>query len=126
MMSDDSFYISPKDSHQGGFMKRYLMPALLIMLACLTGLVSAQTPEPTQIMRPTQSPMPTQTSTAAQMPEPTQTPYIIYVVVTATPEPDPAVQPIQIVQDTETPIINRVTEVSGRGFSLDKDYQKQQ
>ena len=94
-------------------MKRYLMPALLIMLACLTGLVSAQTPEPTQIMRPTQSPMPTQTSTAAQMPEPTQTPYIIYVVVTATPEPDPAVQPIQIVQDTETPIINRVTEDPG-------------
>ena len=45
-------------------MKKHILPVLFLMLACLTGIVTAQTPEPTQ------------------------TPYIIYVVVTATPEPE--------------------------------------
>ena len=44
-------------------MRRSIIPILLLVMACLTGIVSAQTLEPTQ------------------------TPYIIYVVVTATPEP---------------------------------------
>ena len=44
-------------------MRRSVLPIILLMLACLTGIVSAQSPEPTQ------------------------TPYVIYVVVTATPEP---------------------------------------
>ena len=57
---------------------------LLLAFAYLTGTVSAQTPEPTQ------------------------TPYIIYVVVTATPTPEPTQVPetIQIVQD-DVPVINR-------------------
>ena len=45
-------------------MKRVILPVLFLLLACLTGIVTAQTPEPTQ------------------------TPYIIYVVITATPEPE--------------------------------------
>lgn len=49
-------------------MKKRIIPALLLMLAILTGTAAAQTPTPTQT------------------PAPTQTPYIIYVVVTATPE----------------------------------------
>ena len=44
-------------------MRRSIIPILLLILACLTGIASAQVTEPTQ------------------------TPYIIYVVVTATPEP---------------------------------------
>ena len=44
-------------------MRRSIIPILLLMLVCLTGIASAQVTEPTQ------------------------TPYIIYVVVTATPEP---------------------------------------
>ena len=75
-------------------MKRHLMLALFLALACLTGFVSAQTPEPTQT------------------PQPTQTPYIIYVVVTATPtpEPEPTVEPIQIVQVEDVPLISRSAE----------------
>ena len=45
-------------------MKRVILPVLFLLLACFTGIVTAQTPEPTQ------------------------TPYIIYVVITATPEPE--------------------------------------
>lgn len=58
-------------------MKRYLIPAMLFLLIFFSGIVSAQTPEPTQ------------------------TPYIIYVVVTATPEPA-VVQTV-----TEVPMIQR-------------------
>ena len=66
-------------------MKRAILPLLLAALAILTGGVSAQTPEPTQ------------------------TPYIIYVVVTATPTPEPTAQNeiIELVQDDNIPVITR-------------------
>lgn len=65
-------------------MKRAMLLMLLLAFAYLTGVVSAQTPEPTQ------------------------TPYIIYVVVTATPTPEqtPVPETIQIVQD-DAPVITR-------------------
>ncbi len=66
-------------------MKKTILPLLLSALAILTGIVSAQTPEPTQ------------------------TPYIIYVVVTATPTPEPTGQSktIELVQDDTIPVITR-------------------
>lgn len=54
-------------------MKKIMIILLLTALACLSGIAAGQN------------------SDAAQTPEPTQTPYIIYVVVTATPEPQQAV-----------------------------------
>ena len=64
-------------------MKRTILPLLLAALAILTGIVSAQTPEPTQ------------------------TPYIIYVVVTATPTPEPTrqIETIELAQDDNIPVI---------------------
>ncbi len=59
-------------------MRRFIFPILLLMLVCLAGLVSAQTSEPTQ------------------------TPYVIYVVVTATPEP--------AAEQAEVPEIQRPSE----------------
>lgn len=59
-------------------MRRSIFPILLLMLACLTGVVSAQVTEPTQ------------------------TPYIVYIVVTATPEP--------AVEQAEVPEIRRPEE----------------
>lgn len=59
-------------------MKRFIFPIILLMLACLAW------------------------NAAAQSAEPTQTPYIIYVVVTATPEP--------AAELTEVPVIQRQEE----------------
>ena len=75
-------------------MKKTILPLLLSALAILTGIVSAQTPEPTQ------------------------TPYIIYVVVTATPTPEPTGQSetIELVQDDTIPVITRPG--SSDGISL--------
>lgn len=72
-------------------MKRAILPLLLAALVILTGLVSAQTPEPTQ------------------------TPYIIYVVVTATPTPGPTFQneSIELIQDDNIPVITRPEESYG-------------
>lgn len=55
-------------------MKRCLIPVILLILAAAVGIVSAQSPEPTQ------------------------TPYIIYVVVTATPEPAPPAEDVTVIQ----------------------------
>ena len=62
-------------------MKRFIFPILLILLMCVAGSISAQSVQPTQ------------------------TPYIIYVVVTATPEPaaeQPEVPEIQKPTEEET------------------------
>ena len=64
-------------------MRRSIIPILLLVMACLTGIVSAQTLEPTQ------------------------TPYIIYVVVTATPEPV-ILEPV--IPEEEVPAIQRPAE----------------
>ncbi|MBQ6505044.1 MAG: hypothetical protein IJI57_14135 [Flexilinea sp.] len=65
-------------------MKKCLIPVLLLLaLVCITGTVFAQTPEPTQ------------------------TPYIIYVVVTATPTPEEEM----IQKVTEAPVAEDVTIV---------------
>ena len=64
-------------------MRRSVLPIILLMLACLTGIVSAQSPEPTQ------------------------TPYVIYVVVTATPTPEEAV----IQKATEAPAEEEISIV---------------
>ena len=76
-------------------MKKCMIPVLLLLaaLVCMTGSVSAQTPEPTQ------------------------TPYIIYVVVTATPTPDEAV----IQKVTEAPaeeVINIVRPTAVEPITL--------
>ena len=85
-------------------MKRVILLMLLLAFAYLTGVVSAQTPEPTQ------------------------TPYIIYVVVTATPTPEqtPVPETIQIVQD-DVPVISRphaaedISLVNGEGGTSGND-----
>ena len=66
-------------------MKKCMIPVLFLLaaLVCMTGSVSAQTPEPTQ------------------------TPYIIYVVVTATPTPEEAV----IQKATEAPAEEEISIV---------------
>ena len=79
-------------------MRKRLFSALaLLALICLTGIVSAQTPEPTQ------------------------TPYIIYVVVTATPEPEviPEAEVIQKVTEEPTEeIINIVRKTTEEPIAL--------
>lgn len=67
-------------------MKKIMVSVLFLLLVCLTGVVTAQTPEPTQ------------------------TPYIIYVVVTATPEP---VVEMPVVESpvVDAPVIARPTAV---------------
>ena len=66
-------------------MKKCMIPVLFLLaaLVCMTGSVSAQTPEPTQ------------------------TPYILYVVVTATPTPEEAV----IQKATEAPAEEEISIV---------------
>ena len=84
-------------------MKKRMIPVLLFLaaLVCMTGSISAQTPEPTQ------------------------TPYIIYVVVTATPTPEemviqkpaeaPAEEEISIVRPTAAEPITLINNGAGTG-----------
>ena len=102
-------------------MKRIMVPVLFLILACLTGVVTAQTPEPTQ------------------------TPYIIYVVVTATPEPvietpvveapviarPTAAEPITLMNQGQTPEISgsstgdgEVTIVNQSGYAASVEDRK--
>ena len=59
--------------------KSLILLTMLFLLPILTGIVSAQSPEPTQ------------------------TPYIIYVVVTATPEPEPNADESQQIRRSSAP-----------------------
>lgn len=84
--------------HNGGFMKKYLLPILVLLaLLNLTCIVSAQTAVPTQ------------------------TPYIIYVVVTATPTPETVPESEIIVKTPEAAVddtINIVRPTAAESITL--------
>ncbi len=72
-------------------MKKRIIPLILLLLAAVSGIVSAQAQDPSQAA------------------EPTQTPYIIYIVVTATPEPADESE-LQIQRPEETDAITLVND----------------
>lgn len=58
---------------------------------------------------------------SAQTPEPTQTPYIIYIVVTATPTPEPTMEPVNnelVYSGDEDPMIVRPTAIPADPITL--------